>query len=129
MQAVCTIASEYGYRHVTIASYLQRDRTTIIHNINTFRDRIGIYKDCKDLYDKIMEILTYQHSHTMQAYLARCKTGALIIAQNLPERSGDYWFADYARIFEDQEAFPQITWEKEPVKVNITVTIEEYEEM
>lgn len=129
LQAVSAIARQYGYRYVTIASYIQRDRTTVIHHIDNFNTRIQIYPDYKELYEKAMEILTYQHSHTMQAYLARCKTGALIIAQNLPERSGDYWFADCARIFDDQQAFPQITWEKEPVKVNITVTVEEYEGM
>lgn len=129
MQAVSAIARQYGYRHVTIASYLQRDRTTIIHSIETFKNRHKIYQDYKDLYDKIMEILTYQHSHMRSAYLARCKSGALIICPDLPERTEGFWLSPGARIFEDQKAFPQITWEKEPVKINVTVTIEEYEEM
>lgn len=129
LQAVSAIARQYGYRYVTIASYIQRDRTTVIHHVDNFNTRIQIYPDYKELYEKAMEILTYQHSHTESSYLARCKSGALLICPCLPERNGDFWFAEGARVFSDQEAFPQITWEKEPVKVNITVSIEEYEEM
>lgn len=128
-QAVSYIAREYNYRHATIASYLQKDRTTIIHSIDTYKDRIKLYKAERDIYNRILEILQYKHSCVMTAYLARCKSGVLIQAPTLPERNGEFWLAEYARIFEDQEAFPQITWEKEPVKINITVTIAEYEEM
>lgn len=129
VQAVSLIAYENGYRVKTIGKFLERDRTTVLYSISKIKEQCSIYRDCCEAIQQIREILNYEHFHSFTGYLARNKTGLLTISPTPPERMAGFWIAEGTKPYNSQGSFPQITWECEPVKVKIKVTIESNEKM
>ena len=60
-------------------------------------------------------------------YLARSKNGILIISPGVPERYCGYWVGERTKPYVHQDAFPFLTWESEPIKVKIQITIDHEE--
>ena len=128
-QAVSFIASENGYRVKTISKFLERDHGTVLYGIGKVKEQCFLYKESRDMVRQIRDILSYEYSHSSSGYLARSANGLLTISPTLPERMGGYWIAEGSKPYNNQDSFPQITWESEPVKVSVKVTIEENEKV
>jgi hypothetical protein len=127
-QAVAVVAQEVGYRHQVIAGFLGQERSTIVNYLKQMRDLCDVYPDIRGKLDLIRKKVSYRNSHTSYGYLARSHSGLLTLSPVEPSRMVGYWVAEGSKPYKDQKAFPQITWESEPVKVKINVTIEEYAE-
>lgn len=124
MQLFSYIAADCRYRPSTIAKFLGRDRTTVVHNISRTTELASVYKDVRVAIRSIMDALHYEGTHTSTGYLARSRNGLLTLSSTLPEREAGYWLAADTKPFVNQHAFPQITWDSHPVKVTIKVCIE-----
>lgn len=123
-----------GYSRTEVGRFLGKNHSTIIHNIKTLKDQSSIYPGLQRLVDRVLQKLEFscrkdeQKEAILQAWLARSFTGILTVSPTCPEPCGGYWIAEGSRPF-PQDQFPQITYEKGPVKVNITVTLEENEKV
>ena len=129
VQAVSLVAFDKGYRPKTIGNFLGRDRATISYGIDKMREECKIYKDLRNVMQSITDSLAYEHRHTFNAYLARSYSGMLTISPTPPEKVAGYWMSEGSRPYHNQACFPQIQWESEPVKVRITIEIEDDEKM
>lgn len=129
VQAVSYIAYEYGFRTQIIAKFLDKTRGTIAYHIRETKDSITIYKDCKDTINLIKGMLQYEHEHETSGFLSRSQDGLLIMHPIEPERLGTFWVSVGSYVYQNQAAFPQITWETGPAKVKITVTLDNDEKM
>lgn len=128
---VSAIAHRFGYKHIEIAHFLHNNRTTIIHHIKTFNDQAVLYEELRTAMQSIVVRLAKRKpmcsGHVSHAWMARTKSGVLVISPVKPERVGAWWIAEGSRLFNPQDAFPQITYESEPMKVRIEITIESNE--
>lgn len=64
-------------------------------------------------------------SHTTRAWLARTRTGLLIISPNKFTDYAGWWMAEDTKPFYPQDSFPQVTYDSGPVRVKVKVTIDE----
>lgn len=132
-QLLSLIAHEQGYKHIEIAEFLRTHRTTVIYHIKSAEDLCSVYEKYRDDADAIREICNsdrqYQLSHVSQAWIARTRTGLLIISPNKFTDYAGWWMAEDAKPFYPQDSFPQVTYDSGPVKVNIKVTINNNEKM
>ena len=128
-QVVTLLAQEAGYRHLVIAGFLGKERSTIVNYIQQIKDLCDVYKDIREKVERVRKKMAYAGFHEFSGYLARSHSGLLTLSPAEPSRMAGYWVAEGSKPYKEQKAFPQITWESEPVKVKIKVTIEEYEEM
>ena len=131
-EIVSLIACQQGYSCNEIGCFLHQNRTTIIYHIKTLKEHIAIYPSIQGLIDAVFEKLgplpEYQKQMTTYCWLARSSSGLLTISPDIPEKLGGFWIAEGSKPF-PQDQFPQVTYEKGPVKVKIKVTIEENEKM
>lgn len=125
MQAVSLIASEAGHKPLAIGGFLGKDRTTIIYNVKQMKGICDVYPDMREKLDKVRQELAYDESHMYSSYIARSHSGLLTISPGMPVRMAGYWVAEGSKPYKDQNAFPQITWVTEPVKVTIKVSVDE----
>ena len=65
----------------------------------------------------------------LDAYLARCRTGMLIVSTGKPSDMCGYWIAEDAKPFYPQSAFPVVTYETGPVRCKIKVTLDDHEKV
>lgn len=123
-----------GYSRSEVGRFLGKNHATIVHNIKTIRDQSSIYPGLQRQVDRVVEKLESfaqkreQKEWVLQAWLARSSTGLLTISPALPEPNAGYWIAEGSRPF-PRDQFPQVTYEKGPVKVKIKVTLEEDEKV
>lgn len=61
---------------------------------------------------------------TTYGWVARDKGGTLWVFENYPKREANMWIEDLIINLSD-ECFPGITWESEPKKATIKITIDE----
>ena len=66
-------------------------------------------------------------SEPQDAWLARDKSGELIVHAEKPERGncGEEWDSNKGMITLDDTLFPSVTWENSPKKVKVTIELEE----
>lgn len=131
-QLLSLIAFDEGYEYREIARFLGHHRTTVIHHVKTINSEIRIYPCIQNLVDMIRSMLgplpDYQEQMITYGWLARSSTGLLTFSPHLPEKLGGFWIAEGTKPF-PRDQFPQVTYEKGPVKVKIKVTIEEDEKV
>ena len=70
-----------------------------------------------------------QKSVTTHAWLARTRTGLLLISPNQFTDFAGWWMAEDTKPFYPQNSFPQITYDLGPVKVKVKVIIEDNEKV
>lgn len=132
-QILSLVAYEYGYKHIEIAEFLHTHRTTVIYHIKTAVDMYTVYDNYRNEVDAVRAICSsdklYQLSHVSHAWIARTRTGLLIISPNKFEDYSGWWMANDTRTYHPQDSFPQVTYESGPVRVKVKVTIEDNEEM
>lgn len=128
----CLLAHEQGYSHEQIGRYIHCHRTSVIHHIKSLSDHCSVYPKCNELIEQArVSLKPYIQKDQLEdvsySYLARSYSGLLTISPAIPERMGGYWIAEGAKPYCNQSSFPQITWESDPVKVKIRVTIVDHE--
>ena len=130
----CLLAYEYGYNHSEIGRFIHQHRTSVIHNINVLKDHCDVYPSCNMLIEDARALISPKKENpfsyvTYVAYIARCRSGMLIISSQKPEGMSGYWISCDAKPFYPQDAFPKLTYEKGPAKVKIKITLDENEEV
>lgn len=132
-QLVSHIATEEGHRARKIAEILFQNRVTVISQRKSLHDEMSVYPCVCRLVEQVIEELStikgiQTHAET-EAYLARSRNGLLTISRSYPENYGGYWLAEGTKPFHPQSSFPQVTYDKSPVKVKVLITINEHETM
>ena len=61
---------------------------------------------------------------TIEGWVARDKSGCLFLHYWEPHRTpgGDKWYSEFAQKCLPKDSFPEVTWESNPKRVNITIT-------
>lgn len=132
-QYTSVIARKFGYNDEGISRILHCHRSTIYHHIKTMRDLMEVHADRRHMVDSILADLSLKtplsDSHVSHAWLARTPKGTLTMSPTKPELVGIWWVAEGSKLYNPQDAFPQITFEAGPIKVKIEVTIESNEQV
>jgi len=55
-------------------------------------------------------------------WIARDLDGTLVLFEKKPFRHGNYWSVDEGHLM-DIQGFPQIKWDDEPVRVQVTIEV------
>lgn len=61
-----------------------------------------------------------QSEATISGWVCRDKDGTLCLYYNKPMRGKEEWFGNYDRQL-PEESFPSLTWQDEPIEVEITI--------
>lgn len=127
----CLLAAEEGYSYSAIGKYLKANHTSARHHVNKFKAHCEIYPDCHSLVKRARSLIPRPcpAEHVTHAYLARCKSGNLVISTSKLIDAAGYWIAEGARPYYPNTAFPQITYESSPARVSVIVKINEDEKV
>lgn len=121
-QFICLIAYECGYKSSYIARELGIGRTTVVYHIKKAQEYMRLETSYRQhVEDIVYHLKNCRVQHSMKGWLARDKEeeGGFLyfIAGEKPKRDlkrGTWAIGDGVMYDAPKEAFPQITWEREP---------------
>jgi hypothetical protein len=127
----CTLAAEEGHSYVKIGLFLGAGHSTAIHHAKTFKAYCELYPTYYDLIESANKRIPrpLPKEHVTRAWLARCKSGALVISSSRLVEAAGYWISEGSRPYYPASAFPQVTYGRGPVKVLVTVSLDEDENL
>lgn len=131
-QMVCWIGQEtYGYSQPKIGQYLGLNHSTVWHNKMKAQDYMSYDKEYKLCVNKALSILYAkeedegQKEYSINGWVARdgYDDSLSFFTVKKPKRFEDMWLAEDYCYSLPKEAFPQITWESEPVECEMTLRL------
>lgn len=123
-QIICYIANKFEYKSSYIANKLGIARTTVVYHIKKAQEYIPFEKEYKQHIDSIMSLLENSRvQHSVKGWLTRDREedgGFLYFTvgeKPQKDKERGIWVIEDGMMYDaPKEAFPQITWEFDPLE-------------
>lgn len=120
----CYLASGYGYTDTEIGIAVRLTHTTVLMHREKMSGYVNYYESERVLVERSKAML--EGSFTVEGYLARnddIEGGYLRFFHERPIRGNYFWGTDGRCYILQDDLYPEIQWETEPVKAELKIRL------